>query len=88
MVNSDLPQYTKFCFYVLEYYPGKAAINLGRYTYVIMNYVAHYRFAFITGPDHMVDFVRDSHVMQKFKEVALKRSSVSFSMGSNLKSCM
>ena len=28
----------------------------------------------------MVDFVRDNHVMQKFKEVALKRSSISFSM--------
>ena len=28
----------------------------------------------------MVDFVRDSHVIQKFKEVALKRSSISFSM--------
>ena len=32
------------------------------------------------GPDHMVDFVRDANVMEKFKEVALKRSSISFSM--------
>ena len=52
-------------------------INFGR----VRDYVDLVSFQFfIIGPDHMVDFVRDNHVMQKFKEVALKRSLVSFSM--------
>ena len=37
----------------------------------------------MSDPDHMMDFVQNNDVVEKFKEVAMKRSSAPLSMHDN-----